>query len=85
MIITTAQISIMHQDKRENPHERAEFAWTPGALTGKNTFVENVRCKRSRLDSEVRGMPDEGSAGVTGRFSPFESSNGTNQISNREN
>lgn len=85
MIITTAQISITHQDNRENPHERAEFAWTPGGLTGKNTFVENVRCKRSRLDSEVRFMPDEGSAGVAGRCSPFESSNGTNQISKSEN
>ncbi len=40
MIPAVVRISILQPFHRGIPHERAEFAWTPAALTGKSTIVE---------------------------------------------
>ena len=40
MIQAVSRISILQPFQRGIPHERKEFAWTPGGLTGKSLFVE---------------------------------------------
>jgi hypothetical protein len=59
VIPAIARISILQSFRRGIPHERKEFAWTPGTLTGKSTFSGDEFRKQCRYDCEVRSLPDE--------------------------
>ncbi|MHB1079762.1 MAG: hypothetical protein ACYC67_10180 [Prosthecobacter sp.] len=73
MIPSIAHFSKWQPFWRGIPHERTEFAWTPGALTSKIIFSGNERRKQCRFDCEVRGTPDEDHRhGVAGDVSHFQ-------------
>ncbi|WP_395748661.1 hypothetical protein [Prosthecobacter sp.] len=49
MIQPLERITILQRIWRGIPHERTEFAWTPGALTGKSSFVEMSAANNATL------------------------------------
>jgi hypothetical protein len=73
VIPAIARISVLQLFLRGIPHERTEFAWTPGALTGKTTFSGDAFRKQCRFDCEFRGLPDENHwHGVAGGVPPIQ-------------
>jgi hypothetical protein len=73
VIQALARISILQPIRRGIPHERAEFAWTPAALTGKSTFVEMSAANNATLieKSGASRMMDHW-RGAAGCFTPIQ-------------